>query len=267
MTPRVSIVVPTRNRAEELVGALDSVRAQSADAWECIVVDDGSGDATGDVVARAVAGDARFRGLRREPGGSIAAARNLGLGAAIGEFVAFLDDDDRWLPEKLARQVEILDAQPDAAFVCGRVERFGDSGGIWPERPVPVRPTLRALLASNFVPVSTVLARRTAVEQSGGFDESLRVAEDYDLWIRVAIRSPFLAESDVVARYRFDRPRFELQRALQIDALESIVTRLSASGAVPAFWLRPARRRIHRFRARHAGARRVRIIERLRSFL
>ncbi|HET7451638.1 MAG TPA: hypothetical protein VFL12_02770, partial [Thermoanaerobaculia bacterium] len=148
-------------------------------------------------------------------------------------------------------QVARLDAERDADLVCGRVERCGDAAGIWPRRPLPARPSLRTLLASNFVPTSTVLSRRAAVERAGGFDESFPVAEDYDLWIRIALRAPVLADPAVVALYRVDAARAARQHGAEIDALEAIVSRASASG-VPAAWLRPARRRIHRHRARHA---------------
>jgi glycosyltransferase involved in cell wall biosynthesis len=251
VTPRISIVVPTRDRAGQLPGAIESIRGQTLADWECIVVDDGSADETPRVLSGVAAAEPRIRSIRRDPGGSIAGARNAALAVARGDLVAFLDDDDRWLPGKLARQVSRLDAEADADFVCGRVERCGDAAGIWPGRPLPARPSLRALLASNFVPTSTVLARRAAVERAGGFDERFPVAEDYDLWIRMAIRAPVLADSTVVARYRVDAARSARQRGAEIEALEAIVSHASASG-IPAAWLRPHRRRIHRHRARHA---------------
>lgn len=252
MTPRVSVVVPTRDRAAELAGALASVRAQTFAGWECIVADDGSRAGTADVVAGLTRIDPRIRSVRREPGGSIAGARNAGLAAANCELVAFLDDDDRWLPDKLAGQIPLLDAEPGVAMVCGRVELTGDAVGVWPRRPAPVYPTLRTLLASNVVPVCTVVARRSAVEEAGGFDESLPVAEDHDLWLRLAMRWLIRAEPRVVARYRVDAARAAAQRGAQIEALEAIVAKVAATGSIPSAWLHPARRRIARYRARHA---------------
>lgn len=260
MTPRVSIVLPTRNRAAVLAGALDSVRRQTFSDWECIVVDDGSSDATPEVLAAASAADARVRGIRREPGGSAAAARNAALGLARGDLVAFLDDDDRWAPEKLSLQITRLDSDPDALLACARVELSGDAAGVWPRRAAPEHPALRRLLSSNFIPVSTVMARRSALVRSGGFDERLAVAEDYDLWIRIAIDGPIRADPEVLARYRFDGERFRRQRGAEIDALDAIVSR-AAAGGVPRAWLRPARRRIHRYRARHAPDLRTAVAE------
>jgi glycosyltransferase involved in cell wall biosynthesis len=261
VTPRVSIVLPTRDRAGELRGAVDSVLRQTFEEWECIVVDDGSRDGTPELALELAREDRRVRTIRRDPGGSLAAARNAGLALARGDLVAFLDDDDRWLPGKLALQVRLLEEDREAALVFGRVELFGDAAGVWPRRPPPPRPDLRALLASNFVPVSAAVARRRAVEDAGAFDESLRVAEDYDLWIRLALRSPLRADAAVVARYRFDAARFERQRPDQIAALDAIVSRLSADRRVPPEWLRPARRRIHRHRARTASGWRARLSE------
>lgn len=265
VTPRVSIVLPTRNRASELREAVESVFRQTFAAWECLVVDDGSSDGTPGIASELVRADRRVRTIRRDPGGSLSAARNAGLAAARGELVAFLDDDDRWLPEKLALQTRLLEEDPAAAMVFGRVELFGDAEGVWPRRPAPTRPTVRNLLASNFVPVSTVVARRSAVELVGGFDENLPVAEDYDLWIRLALASPLRSDDAVVARYRFDAARFERQRGDQIAALDAIVSRLEASREVPAAWLRPARRRIHRHHARTACGWRARLSERWRA--
>src|SRR5690349_15468262 len=134
MKPRVSIVVPTRNRAADLPDALASVLVQTFADWECIVVDDGSTDGTLEVVSHAARADPRVRSVRREPGGSHAGARNAGLALARGDYVAFLDDDDRWLPGKLALQLPLLERDRDAGIVFGRVELFGDAVGIWPRR-------------------------------------------------------------------------------------------------------------------------------------
>jgi glycosyltransferase involved in cell wall biosynthesis len=261
MTPRVSIVLPTRNRAGELREAVESVFRQTFASWECLVVDDGSSDGTPEIAGELALADRRVRTIRRDPGGSHGAARNAGLAAARGDLVAFLDDDDRWLPEKLALQIRILEQDLEAAMLFGRVELFGDAEGVWPRRLALTRPTVRELLASNFVPVSTVVARRSAVERAGGFDANLPVAEDYDLWIRIALTSPLRGDDAVVARYRFDAARFERQRGDQIAALDAIVSRLGASREVPAGWLRPARRRIHRHRARTARGWRERLSE------
>jgi glycosyltransferase involved in cell wall biosynthesis len=261
VTPRVSIILPTRNRAGELRGAADSVLRQTFAEWECLVVDDGSSDGTPEVARELAREDRRVRAVRRDPGGSLGAARNAGLAVARGELVAFLDDDDRWLPGKLALQTHLLEEDADAAMAFGRVELFGDAEGVWPRRPAPRRPTLRELLASNFIPLSTVVARRRAVERAGGFAENFPVSEDYDLWIRIALSSPLRGDDAIVVRYRFDAARFERQRGDRIAVLDAIVSRLEASAGVPGSWLRPARHRIHRHRARTAPGWRVRLSE------
>ena len=267
MEPRVSIVVPTRNRAVDLPGALASVLGQTFTDWECIVVDDGSTDGTPDVVREAARADPRVRSVRRGPGGSPGGARNAGLGVARGRLVAFLDDDDRWLPGKLALQLPLIEADRHAGMIFGRVELFGDAVGVWPRRPPSARPSLRKLLASNFVPTSTVVARRSAVDRAGGFDEGLRVSGDYDLWIRIAIGAPIRGDSAVVARYRFDAARFAAQHAARIEALDLIASTVAGTGAVPPRWLAPARRRVHRYRARHASTWGERLSEWRRALL
>ena len=117
MTPRVSVVIPTYNRSRALVRALESVFAQTEPVLETIVVDDGSTDDTQAVLAGF---GSRVRAIRKSNGGA-GAARNAGIEAARGEFVAFLDDDDAWLPEKNREQVRILDSRPEVGITSSGV--------------------------------------------------------------------------------------------------------------------------------------------------
>lgn len=203
--PRVSIVLATYNQATWLGRTIASVRAQRFADWELLVVDDGSTDDTAAVVA-ATGDDARIHylpGPRRER----AAARNRGLRAARGEFVSFLDGDDLWEPDKLARQVATLDARADAGL-CYTVARFVDET----DRPLPIRKPPRlhegwvfpASMRANFMILSSVMARRTLVAEVGGFDETLDPlgCEDWDLWLRLARRAPCCAVPDELTRYR-----------------------------------------------------------------
>jgi glycosyltransferase involved in cell wall biosynthesis len=256
--PGVSVVVPTFNRASLLGGALDSIQSQSMGDWECIVVDDGSTDGTPDLVASRAVADRRIRLLRIEHAGSPGRSRNIGIRASCGDLVAFLDDDDLWLPGKLASQVVLLAAEREPVMVCARVERFGDAVGPWP-RSLPKSPDLRSLLASNSIACSTVVVRRSALDQSGLFDESLRRAQDLDLWIRLLAVGPICGQDAILARYRVDSARRALQLPIEHEALEHVFARLR--GSVPDRYFRPARKRIHRFRARAAGGLRERLTE------
>ncbi|MDP2833081.1 MAG: glycosyltransferase family A protein [Pseudomonadota bacterium] len=186
-SPLVSVVIPTWNSAATLPRAIDSVLAQTWARREIIVVDDGGTDAS--LALLADYGE-RVRVVSQTNGGP-ASARNRGLREARGQYVAFLDADDHWLPEKLERQVALLDAQPEIGF-CSTATAVVDMQG----QPVcdwPCRAGDAALLETLFMhsaavsgSTSGVLARRELLLAAGGFDERLRGFEDPDLWIRLA---------------------------------------------------------------------------------
>lgn len=187
-SPSVSVVIPTRNRAATVERALRSVLAQTALPGEVIVVDDASTDDTASRLQRYAGDRVQVRRLPECGGGS--RARNLGIDAARGDWVAFLDSDDEWRPEKLERQLARLDA-PDgpglSVVYCRRIMRDHLSG-----REVPVRSPLRegnvfpALLSGWEVSTSQVMVTRAALTQVGGFDPALPGSQDYDLWLRLA---------------------------------------------------------------------------------
>lgn len=205
-TPRVSIIIPVWNRAALIQEAVASALAQTFRNFELIIADDGSTDET---AARATAsGDPRIEVLRLEHSGSPAVTRNAALRHARGRYVAFLDSDDQWLPNKLAEQVRLLDARRDAGMVYGLASYFDgerERGVHGPKVPrVPESIFELLLLQGNFIQPSTVLIRREICELLGGFDESetFRAVEDYDLWLRVTKRYPALFIPRVITRYR-----------------------------------------------------------------
>lgn len=187
--PAVSVIIPTYNRAAWVKEAVASVLAQTFQDYELMVVDDGSTDHTFEALA---AVDGHLDVLRLEQRQGVSAARNRGAARAQGEWLAFLDSDDLWLPEKLARQMEYLRSHPDCA-ICQTEE-------IWIRNGVRVNPpqTHRKAGGDIFLPSlarcmvspSAVVLRRRLFEDLGGFDETLPAAEDYDLWLRVAWRQP-----------------------------------------------------------------------------
>jgi glycosyltransferase involved in cell wall biosynthesis len=203
--PAVSVVIPAYNAAWCVRKAVDSVLAQDFRDVELIVVNDGSTDDTLAVLRSY--GDA-IRVVDQRNGG-MSNARNAGIRAARGEFLAFLDSDDWWLPGKLGRQVELLRTRPDLGF-CSCAARVEDMQGrllnLW-ECPAWEGPFVAHLFGSSAdVPgsCSAVLARRDLVLQVGAFDETLRGAEDPDLWIRLAAVSGYacLPEPGVVVLRR-----------------------------------------------------------------
>lgn len=181
----VSVVIPAFNAAGILPAAIASAQGDPAPG-EIIVVDDGSTDGT----ANAAAGYAGVRVVRQDNAGP-AAARNRGLAEAAGDWVAFLDADDRWLPGKLAAQLAVLRAHPATVLVAGDWVRNGP-GPVVPAG-APTSPiSYRELLELNRFQTSTVLARRDVLRRLGGFDPGLDVAEDWDMWLRTAREGPVL---------------------------------------------------------------------------
>lgn len=193
--PAVSVVIPAYN-AESCVGrAIRSVLAQTHPVREVIVVDDGSRDTTAGVV-QGFSAPVRYV---YQPNAGVSAARNHGIREASGDWVAFLDADDEWLPEKLKRQMELLTARPNLRW-CGCRPAYVTAGEPTPaEIPASLRDVLRESAAIPFFDsvrrglvfqTSGVLVQRAVLEEAGGFDEALRVNEDRDLWWRIAFRYP-----------------------------------------------------------------------------
>jgi glycosyltransferase involved in cell wall biosynthesis len=201
MSPEVSVVIPAYNAAAYLAGAVDSVLAQTFGDRELVVVDDGSTDATPQVLE----GYGSSVRVVRQANQGVAAARNRGLRESRGRWVAFLDADDQWAPDKLARQVEALRGQPGHGACATRFTVVDEGKG-----PVEVRgarsgeATLEALLLNGNVvgTPSTVISERTLLEACGGFDPALSQCADWDLWIRVALRTAFVCLEEPLVAYR-----------------------------------------------------------------
>ena len=210
----VSVVIPTYNRAALLDDALGSVRAQVGAGTlfdvEVIVVDDASSDDTSVVVERHPA--VRYIRHATNRGGS--AARNTGIAASHGSLIAFLDDDDLWLPNKLALQVPALQAHPEAGGAYSHMRLSAEEGGsLWPDRTRTESGFMfREMLLDNFMLTPTVLVRREAFGKAGYFDEQLSSSQDYDMLLRLTFHFPFLYAAGVVAVYR-PRPDGVLVRA------------------------------------------------------
>lgn len=229
---RVSVVVPCFNGARYLREAIDGALAQTYGDVEVVVADDGSTD---DSVAIVASYGERVRGLRQANAGP-SAARNLALRSATGEFVALLDADDRFHPDKLARQVDVLRARPDASIVhCGW--RLVDGEGCeLPERGWPRLDgdVLDTLVLGNLVhPVSVVL-RRAAVDDVGGFDERCPVNEDWDLFLRASRRGArWACVDEALCDYRIHPGQSHERLALVHGVARDILRRLFADGALP----------------------------------
>jgi len=206
-TPTVSVIVPTFNRQQWTRAAVDSVRAQSLPDWELLIADDGSDAETRDYL-RDLAGTPRV-GVQFLPhGGKPATARNAALRRARGEYVAFLDSDDVWLPGKLESQLRQLRARRECAWgytAFTLIDANGEplEGSHAKTCPAIEGPFLEPLLRGQpLIRQSTVIVRRELLETLGGYDEGFTVCEDYDLFIRLAQRSPIAFLDEPLVRIR-----------------------------------------------------------------
>ena len=224
--PTVTVVIPTYNRKGLLPRALTSVARQTRPPDEVIVVDDGSTDDTEGLVRREFP-DVRY--LQQENRG-VAAARNRGIREAKGEWLAFLDSDDEWLPQKLTRQLDELREQPEF-LLCHTNE-------IWIRRGRRVNPMKKHAKSGGYIfdkclPLcvispSSVLIHRSLFERVGPFDESLPACEDYDLWLRITSILPVLyLEEPLILKYgghtdQLSRRHWGMDR-FRIRALEKVI--------------------------------------------
>lgn len=220
MTLPVSVIVPTHNRARLIGRALRSIQAQTAGVLEIIVVDDGSTDGTGELIRT------EFPAVRylQQAQAGVSAARNRGIDAARGTWIALLDSDDEWLPAKIARQWSRLAAEPELR-VCHTDEMWIRNGvrvnamkkhakrGGW---------IFRQCLPLCAMSPSSILIHHEVFDRIGFFDEALPACEDYDLWLRITARFPvqFVAEplirkygghEDQLSRRHWGMDRFRIQ--------------------------------------------------------
>jgi len=187
--PTVSVIIPTYNRAESVFAAVASVLDQTFRDFEVIVVDDGSTDGTAEQLEKSFG--EKIRVIRRQNGG-VSTARNAGAAVAGGGYLAFLDSDDLWHPEKLEVQVDFHQKNP--GFLISQTEEH------WIRRGRRVNPRDRHKKPAGYifpqslqlctVSPSSVLLDKRLFEQAGGFDERLRACEDYDLWLRLTPEYP-----------------------------------------------------------------------------
>ncbi len=203
-SPTVSVVIPTYRHRDFVLQTLETVWAQTFTDFEVIVVNDGSPDDSAQLL-RPLAQSGRIRYIEQENQGQ-AVARNRGLQEARGEFVAFLDDDDLWPPQKLARQVAELRAHPQAVLVYGHIETVPTENQAALVYTAPESPTgqvKRQFLARNWIVTpGQTLIRATTLRELGGFDTTLWGVDDWDLYIRLAKRGDFIYRVELALQYR-----------------------------------------------------------------
>jgi GT2 family glycosyltransferase len=202
--PIVSVVMAVRNGAEYVGEAVDSVRAQTFPDFELIVVDDGSTDRTPEILAEAAGGDERIR-MIRQPQGGVSRARNRGCTDAAGKYLAILDADDVAMPTRLELQVPFLDSRPEVAVVGGAGTLIDEDGrelgtAKYPASEVEVLSLLNAGRTPLMQSAATI--RADAFRAASGYRPVMEVAQDYDLWLRIAERGQITNIPEPVVRYR-----------------------------------------------------------------
>ncbi|MBL8012337.1 MAG: glycosyltransferase family 2 protein [Candidatus Omnitrophica bacterium] len=207
MSLKVSVIIPVYNGEKFIARAIDSVLAQTVKPFEVIVINDGSKDATAEILRQY---DGKIRVLTI-PNGGVSNARNTGMQMAQGNCLAFLDADDFWHATKLQRQLAVFERYPEVGFCCCNYSIYDsyrkelvDHFIVLEEldvnfnEPLQMLP-LEVLLKVNFVGTcSTVLVRKQLIDQVGVFNVNYKQSEDFDLWLRLAVETPFVLLSEVL---------------------------------------------------------------------
>lgn len=206
---KISAVIPAYNSAGFIADAIHSILGQTCPVDEIIVVDDGSSDETGRIVS-GLPGNIRYH---KQSNQGPSAARNQGIKMAQGDWIAFLDADDQWTPNKIEKQLATLERYPELHLIAGDMAEI-DTGnqlltasvlakhrllqGFQALQGRPVPNALAALISKNFIPTGTVLVRRDTVLAAGLFNESIRFGEDLELWAKIAARHPMTCLPDIL---------------------------------------------------------------------
>lgn len=216
--PKVSVIITTFNRANYIRQAIESVFNQSYQDFEIIVIDDGSTDNTREILKKY---NNKIRYLFQENRG-LAYSRKLGASLSKGNYIAFLDSDDVWLPEKLKIQVDTLDKDPELALVCSESYVINDSGEIVGhlKRTSRDKESYINLFERDFILTLTVIVRRQCYNDIGGFDETLLGVDDYDCWLRLASKYKFKYLDFPLSKYRIHE--HNMSKNLEIMLKEEI---------------------------------------------
>lgn len=223
---KISVIVPTFNRRHTIYRALQSVVTQSLAAYQIIVIDDGSDDGTAALI------ESQFGTVEYvyQKNAGVSSARNRGIEAARGDWIAFLDSDDEWLPKKLETQVNALKAQPDYGL-CHTDEiwvRHGTRVNAMKKHAKSGGHIFQKCLPMCVISPSSVLVKRRVFDDIGGFDETLPACEDYDYWLRYCARYPVLyVDEPLLVKYgghedQLSRRYWGMDR-FRIQALEKLV--------------------------------------------
>jgi glycosyltransferase involved in cell wall biosynthesis len=210
----IDIIIPTYNRAKLLAETLKSVQSQTFHQWRCWIAEDGETRETLEAVTPFLKDD-RFRYLTGDHAGRPAYPRNRAIFHGSADYIAFLDDDDIWLPDKLKRQVEFMERHPGCVLLGCNAYRWSGSEDWDISTPLyfqkqkffgPIPYEL--FVQENYIILSSAMIRRVALERSGIFNESLLISEDYELWLRIGALGEIWNISDPLLLYRDAGPTY-----------------------------------------------------------
>jgi len=211
--PKVSIIIPIYNAEKYLSKTIESVMAQTYTDWEIVAVDDGSTDKTPEILKDYEKKLPKKLRVITQKNSGVSIARNTAIAAARGEYIAFLDHDDLWLPEKLKKQVKLLDSNKKLGLVYSDSYAIDDkgilkkgtlmSGRLFRLHARMLRGNVfNELFYVNFIPILTTMVRKNVFNKVGMFDPKYKIAEDYDLFLKIAEQYPIDFTETPLAKYR-----------------------------------------------------------------
>lgn len=224
-SPLISIVTPTYNRANFLPEAIESVLSQDYENYELLIIDDGSTDNSKDVIEKYM-DSKKIRYLYQSNSGQ-SVARNRGIEEANGDFICFLDSDNRWLPGKLSASVEAFERNPEADIVYGDVVLINEQGHEFSRKNMKrySGKITTHLLKDNCVSMNTTMSKTNSIRAVGGFSGQVKVADDYDLWLRLSAEYTYKYIPKLMADYRVMTNQISSDKKRRFSSNEEIIRR------------------------------------------
>lgn len=223
--PLISIITPTYNRADFLPEAIESVLTQDYENFEFLIIDDGSTDNSKEVIDR-YTDCGKIRYFYQENSGQ-SVARNKGIAEAKGNFICFLDSDNRWLPGKLSSSIRAFESHPEVDIVYGDVVLINEDGKEFSRKNMQRYSgrITKELLKNNCVSMNTTMTRTEKIREIGGFSSHVKVADDFDLWLRLSASCSYLYIPEMMADYRVMKNQISSDKTRRINSNEEIIQR------------------------------------------
>jgi glycosyltransferase involved in cell wall biosynthesis len=224
--PKVDVIIPAYNAAKYLPAAIESVVTQTFEDWRILLIDDGSTDKTAEVVAPYIEQLGPKLKYIYQPNAGLPAARNAAIRNSSAELLALLDADDVWLPNRLAESVKCFDGRPQVGLSYGLVLRVDENDGVidtFKGNPGQAEGRIATDIYTRRIqlPCPTMTFRRSAVDEVGLFDETMRATEDRDMWLRIALKYEVALVPKVIAHYRI----WQGSMSTDLDRMEKAQTR------------------------------------------